>query len=111
MTRPPRVWRSVVRPIATGLLAALAFAGCGSAANPVNESQAVARAAHEYGKAFADGDYGHACDLMTGEGKVNLEKAAVFLGSVGGCEDALKAVGKQLDPAAKAKLRDAPIVA
>jgi hypothetical protein len=86
------------------------LAGCGSATKPVDDRQAVARAAHEYGKAFADGDYGHACDLMTSDGKVNLERAAVLLGGIGGCENALKAVGRQLDPAAKAKLRDAPIV-
>lgn len=100
--------RSVV--LGVTIVALLVFAGCGGGSSPAgNDREQVTEVVHDYGKAFADGDYGKACDLMTSEGKAQLEKAAVFLGATGGCENALEAASKQLDPADKAKFKTAAV--
>lgn len=97
------------------LLAAAAgfivFAGCGGGSAPTSDRDQVTQVARDYSKAIGTGDYGRACDLMTSEGKVQLEKAAVFLGAIGGCENAVRAASEQLDPSDKATFRAATVTA
>lgn len=85
--------------------AGLFIAGCGGGGSkPKGDRAQVQQVAKEFSDAFADGDGASACDLMTTEGKAELQKAAVFIGAVG-CENAVKAAAKQLDAADREKVK------
>lgn len=84
------------------LLAVLVMVGCGSS-GPKSDREQVRSVTNDYAAAFADGNFGKVCSLMTSEAKTALLQAAPFVGNEGGgCAGLMKAVASLGDPGTKA---------
>jgi hypothetical protein len=82
----------------------VAITGCGGTANDPKD------VANAFSEALAAGDYGKACDLMTGDAKAQVFQAAAFSGQKpDGCEGAWKNVMAITDAADRDVLEKARV--
>ena len=69
-----------------------------------DDREAITALVTDYTNAFADGDYGKACDLLTDDARDEIEKAAEQL-DADGCTEALEKATDGLDDKTKDTLR------